>query len=155
MILSLCFLGAIYFEGMYQTSMLVATQIPLEFHHFPMWLRYYVVLPFPYFNRSVASQIKEDAKDRATFLKARADTEHTLDEHRSSFGNRAADDLEVLLETAVIAIGKENLNAVPYLVKLRHELYDDLASLEGEEVQTLAHCMPLRLAREVHKRINP
>lgn len=46
MVIAISFVGLVFYEGMYQTSMLVATQIPLEYRHFPMWLRY-ILLPFP------------------------------------------------------------------------------------------------------------
>ena len=93
-------------------------------------------------------QIEDGAKQRADFLRQRANMEHTLEDRTMEASN---DELERLLKRAAKNIKKPKLNVIPYLVNLRHELYDTVESLEEESVDTLSNYMPRRLAKAVHQ----
>ena len=139
--------------GMHHVAMLVGKEIPLEYHHFPLWFKL-AIMPFPLLTRSGRQEIRNGAKIRADELKARAFRERTMLDPKGSIASvKKRGSIYSLLRSAADSIGREDFDITQYESNLEKDWYSEEEQLRRLSVDTLSRYMPRHLAEEVHKEL--
>ena len=154
--ISLSFLLVIVGYGVYSLADICANEIALEYYHFPMWFKLFI-LPFPMLKRGGRQQIRERAEKRAKEVKSRAWKERqsfmTEPGTSSSRSSRSATSIGRLLRSAACDIGRGGFDISKYEQKLEDDWYNDASELREMPVDVLQKYMPRRLAEEVQNQL--
>ena len=139
----------LYWVGLEILSNHVVGTAPLGLFHSPGWLRliwgtWDVLSPKRY------ETLKRRAKEQAEKLERRAYQERTW-LRRPPRGREGHSSVGRLLQQAAENLGLSGYDTEPCQEKLAAELYLESEQMRDLEVSELARCMPLRLAKEVHR----
>mmetsp|Transcript_31762 Transcript_31762/g.47872 ORF Transcript_31762/g.47872 Transcript_31762/m.47872 type:complete len:359 (+) Transcript_31762:359-1435(+) len=149
LVIAMAFFLSIAVSGVYQCSILIATQLPLEYYHFPLWFKW-GLLPFPMLTKKSRDKIRAGAHQRAKELKARAFKERTVLDPSVSLKDSFSP-IGRLLRVAADNIGKKDHDISQYEARLEKDWYTKTEELKSMTVDVLARYMPRRMADEVHR----
>jgi len=149
LVIAMAFFLIIAVCGVYQSSVLIATQLPLEYYHFPLWFKW-GILPFPMLTKKSRDNIRAGAHQRAKELKARAFKERTVLDPSVSLKDSFSP-IGRLLRVAADNIGKKDHDISQYEARLEKDWYTKTEELKSMTVDILARYMPRRMADEVHR----
>ena len=135
------------FSLLYENSVIMAEQIPLELYHFPFYAKL-LFLPHLWFPKK--DQIKKAAAARAQELKQLTSKR----EKELKQKTRGIDELRDLLIGACEKLGKAGTDVSPYLEKLQEDWYDNVDHLRGEDADALSKYMPRVLAKTLLEILN-
>jgi len=148
-VIAMAFFLTIAVCGVYQISQLVATQLPLEYYHFPLWFKWGILFP-PMLTKKSRDKIRAGAHQRAKELKARAFKERTVLDPSVSLKDSFSP-IGRLLRVAADNIGKKDHDISQYEARLEKDWYTKTEELKSMTVDILARYMPRRMADEVHR----
>ena len=167
--LCLSFLIIATVSGLYMTTDLVRTELPLEYFHLPIWFKYLLV-PFASMTSRQRKQVRHDAISRARELKQQAyderlliDPNHTKSRRRTTIETKRDDgddyyddgsEVGTLLYKAAICLGRGNFNVSIYEKKLEEDWFDSLNDLKDMSVDELSMYMPRKLAKMVYSKLH-
>lgn len=152
LVIAMCFFLVIVVTGMYHASYLAATQLPLEYYHFPLWFKWFIT-PFPMFSRKSRERIRVGAEQRAKELKARAFRERTALDPSPAHHAESYTPIGKLLRISADNIGKKDHDISQYESRLEKDWYTKTDELKSMSVDILSRYMPRRLADEVHQNL--
>eukprot|EP00985_Skeletonema_marinoi_P009453 scaffold4392_cov138-Skeletonema_marinoi.AAC.37 len=151
LVIAMAFFLIIVVCGVYQISQLIATQLPLEYYHFPLWFKWGILFP-PMLTKKSRDKIRAGAHQRAKDLRSRAFKERTvLDPSVILKDKDSFSPIGRLLRVAADNIGKKDHDISQYEARLEKDWYTKTEELKSMTVDVLARYMPRRMADEVHR----
>jgi hypothetical protein len=141
--------------GLYLMSDLVASELPLEYYHLPLWFKY-ALIPFKSLTSKQRKEVRDAAKVRANELKERAYRERLLVKPKERSSDARSDDtpIGILLHESAIELGRCNFDVSIYEQRLEADWFDDINDLKAMSIDELSKYMPRKLAIAVCSKLH-
>ena len=141
--------------ALYVTTDMIASELPLEYFHLPLWFKY-ALIPFKTLTSKQRKEVHDAAKIRATELKELAYRERVLVKptERSSDARSEDTPIGTLLHDTAIEIGRCDVDVSIYEHRLEADWFDDISDLKAMSVDELSKYMPRKLAIAVCSKLH-
>lgn len=121
LVIAMSFFLIIAVSGVYKCAYLIATQLPLEYYHFPIWFKFGII-PFPMLTQKSRDKIRAGAHQRAKELKTRAFKERTVLDPSVNI-KESFSPIGRLLRVAADTIGRTEVDVSQYEARLEKDWY--------------------------------
>ena len=141
--------------GLYLMSDLVASELPLEYYHLPLWFKYSLI-PFKSLTSKQRKEVRDAAMIRAKELKERAYRERLLVKPKERSSDARNDDTPIgkILRDTAIELGRCNFDVSIYEQRLEADWFDDINDLKAMSADELSKYMPRKLAIAVSSKLH-